>query len=190
MKGGLEAALNQYVHEVLRFTKALNLTSVDRPETFYRKFVVPSLALLDYLPEKGKLLDVGSGMGIPSVPILLARPMLFGVLVERRLKRAEFLRHLQRLLGFQGTVYGEDLEVLQPLHVDACVARAVARPERLLQMCSRHVRSEGVAILPVALTCKPVEVTGWSCFKDQTLQFDGWGQRVHGYIHREVSRET
>lgn len=81
---------NAYVSEVMRFRKALNLTSISTSDEFVRRFVLPSLALLDWVPDNGRLLDIGSGMGVPGIPLLLARKGLYGLLVERRKRGLNF----------------------------------------------------------------------------------------------------
>jgi 16S rRNA (guanine527-N7)-methyltransferase len=58
-----------------------------------------SLLALPWLPDSGTLLDVGSGNGFPAVPLLLARPLLRGVLLEPRERRWAFLKEVGRELG-------------------------------------------------------------------------------------------
>jgi len=151
-----------YVQEVLKFRRALNLTSIDNKDVFFARFIEPSLAMAKRMPEKGRLLDVGSGMGIPGVPLLIVRPYLVGVLVERRKKRAEFLRHLVRILKLDAEVYDADINHLPRLHVDICVARAVTNEGRLLEMCGPHANQGAVAVLPVPYASECAHVAGWS----------------------------
>jgi 16S rRNA (guanine(527)-N(7))-methyltransferase RsmG len=183
------AACDAYVREVLRFSAALNLTSVKQPEAFHRRFVVPSLALCRWMPKQGRLLDIGSGMGIPGIPILIACRGLQGVLVERRKKRAEFLRHVVRLLGLNAEVYDRDVQQLDCLHVDVCVARAVTRPEALLTMCAMHVRKGARAVFPVPDDSVPASLPAWRLEEECRVGADVM-QKVQIYRYAEVSRET
>lgn len=150
-----------YAQEVLKFRKALNLTSIDNEGDFFARFIEPSLAMAEWMPEKGRLLDIGSGMGVPGVPLLIARPGLVGVLVERRKKRAEFLRHVVRTLKLNADVYDADINHLPSLHVDICVARAVTDEKQLLEMCSSHVNRGAVAVLPAPRSSEHAHVAGW-----------------------------
>ena len=150
-----------YVHEVLKFRKALNLTSVSDGELFFTRFIKPSLALSEWVPDCGRVLDIGSGMGVPGIPLIISNAALTGVLVERRKKRAEFLRHVVRKLGLNAEVYDQDIDSLPSLGVDICVARAVADERQLLKMCSRHVNPGAIAILPVPRSRRAVAVEGW-----------------------------
>ena len=153
--------IERYCHEVMRFRKALNLTSVNSEEEFNRRFVTPSLDLGQWLPETGNMLDVGSGMGVPGIPLLIAHKGLHGILVERRKKRAEFLRHVVRTLRLDADVYDADINALPSLGVDVCVARAVADQEMLLEMFTRHVNRGALAVLPVPRESCPAAVDPW-----------------------------
>lgn len=182
-------ACDVYVHEVLRFSGALSLTSIRNPPDFHRRFVAPSLALCQWMPGRGRLLDIGSGMGIPGVPILIACAGLHGILVERRRKRAEFLRHIVRLLKLDAEVYDRDVRDLKALHVDVCVARAVSHPRTLLALCAPHANAGARAVFPVADDCQAVSMPGWQLEKERMFD-EGVAQKVQIYRYAEVSRET
>jgi len=188
------ARLQSYCQEVLRFRRALNLTSVDNAERFTSTFIAPSLALLSEIPNHALVLDIGSGMGIPGIPLLIARDDLRGIMVERRKKRAEFLRHIVRKLSLNCEVFADDVTHVAPLNADVVVARAVAEPEQLLRLAGRHIHDGGLAILPSGEGRRATKVDGW-CMQDRLeLQFEGAvTQRVYRYqrvIKEDVSRET
>ncbi len=158
----MDKGYQAYAQEVLKFRKALNLTSIDNEDDFFSRFIEPSLTMTGWMPEEGRLLDIGSGMGIPGVPLLIAKPGLVGVLVERRKKRAEFLRHVVRTLKLNAEVYDADINHLPNLHVDICVARAVTDEGHLLEMCSPHANQGAIAVLPVPRSSKCAHVVSWS----------------------------
>lgn len=172
--------LKKYCDEVLRFRKALNLTSVKDEKVFMTRFVEPSVALAQWMPETGRLLDIGSGMGVPGIPLLITKPGLQGVLVERRKKRAEFLRHLVRVLELDAEVHDGDINALPSLEVNICVARAVTHIPDLLKMCSRHVQPGAIAVLPVPQDAAPAAVTGWHFDMSHTIEA-GEEQQIHCY---------
>ncbi len=181
----LDARLERYVSETLRFSRALNLTAVKDAAKFHRRFVEPSLALLPWLPEQGVLLDVGSGMGVPGVPLLLARSGLRGVLVERRKKRAEFLRHLVRTLNLDADVHDCDVRELAGIRADALVARAVAKPEALLTMTAHLMAPDALAVLPTAMHTPPAGLDGWRYEGESRVPLDECVQAVHRYRRTE-----
>ncbi|MDQ6974389.1 MAG: class I SAM-dependent methyltransferase [Mariprofundaceae bacterium] len=181
--------LDAYTQEVLKFRKALNLTSVSQASVFDKRFIQPSVALAKWMPDEGRLLDIGSGMGVPGIPLLLVKANLHGVLVERRKKRAEFLRHLGRKFALNMDVYDADINDLPCLKIDICVARAVTNIEGLLVMCSRHVNPQAIAIFPVPREQAVVEVKGWvleAMYDVNAVE----SQHIQCYRWEGVSRET
>jgi len=163
-------AYHIYCQEILRFRRALNLTAVTDKAELIRRFIEPSLQLAEWIPERSqRLLDIGSGMGVPGIPLLICLPRLHGILVERRKKRAEFLRHIVRRLKLNATVYDADINDLAPQDIDVCVARAVARQEALLNMCTRHVRDGAVAVLPVPRASTPAQCPGWRLLRETAI---------------------
>jgi len=166
---GVKVDCSAYVAEVLKFRRALNLTSIADADLFEQRFINPSLALVASMPERGRLLDIGSGMGVPGIPLLLALPGLQGVLVERRKKRTEFLRHVIRTLGLNAAAYDADIRALDPLQVDVCVARAVTDEAGLLRMCAPHMVAGGRAVLPVPRESKAVVLDGWELKEEQRI---------------------
>ncbi len=153
--------LQRYVDEVLRFRKALNLTSVADRDAFWQRFIQPSLDLLPMMPASGRMMDIGSGMGVPGIPLMIARPALFGVLVERRKKRAEFLRHVIRSLRLHGEAHDTDVRQLPCAQIDVFTARAVTEPPALLRMCEPHASPAACAVLPVAQAFDGSAPSGW-----------------------------
>jgi len=173
--------IERYIVETLKFSKALNLTSVKDAHLFRQRFIEPSLALCKWLPQQGILLDVGSGMGIPGIPILLARSELHGVLVERRKKRAEFLRHIVRTLRLNADVYACDVRDLKGIQASACVARAVTRPETLLNMTAPHMLRNAVAVLPTASEMQAGSVSGWDFEGSEKIALGNEQQHIQRY---------
>ncbi|MDQ6963291.1 MAG: 16S rRNA (guanine(527)-N(7))-methyltransferase RsmG [Mariprofundales bacterium] len=172
-----------YCQEILRFRKALNLTSISSMEMLISRFIVPSILLQQWIPAGAALLDIGSGMGVPGVPLLLSRDDIGGVLVERRMKRAEFLRHVVRRLGLRCEVHCCDVrQMSREGLVDVVVARAVVNPAELLAISAPLVRAGGEAILPTGDGVHLLGADGWCVLQESELQFgDGMRQRVLRY---------
>ncbi len=172
-----------YCRHILRFRKALNLTSVDSLEGLVTRFILPSVALEAWIGTNASLLDIGSGMGIPGIPLLIARPDLSGVLVDRRMKRVEFLRHVVRALGLKCRVYCADAaKVRLDVAADVVVARAVANPTELLRLSAPLVRRGGEALLPTGSSVAAEGVDSWCALDRVALQFgDGSAQPVLRY---------
>lgn len=127
-------------HNLVRFR--------DRRELVERH-LVDSLAGLRLLGGHGLLLDVGSGAGLPGVPLLAARPSWRGVLLEPRQKRWAFLRLVIRELGLDARAVDRRLEELdgEP-PFDLVTSRAVGDHRGLLDWAAagRLASGGGVAL--------------------------------------------
>ena len=97
---GVEAApamlerLAVYLDQLLEANRRFNLTAVRDRETAWRRHVIDSLTLLaglETLPAGATIIDVGSGGGLPGIPLAIARPDLRVTLLEATGKKARFL---------------------------------------------------------------------------------------------------
>ena len=77
----------------------LHLVAPCSAEEFAVRHILESLTLLEHLPQKVKFADVGAGAGLPSIPCLLVRDDLRGVLIESKEKKAKFLGQAVDQLG-------------------------------------------------------------------------------------------
>ncbi|MDX8381031.1 MAG: RsmG family class I SAM-dependent methyltransferase [Ghiorsea sp.] len=188
----MDKAQVEYCDEVLKFRKVLNLTSIRDLNIFYKTFILPSVGLERWVPKGAVVLDIGSGMGVPGIPLLIHRQDITGILVERRKKRTEFIRHVIRKLKLKGVAYDADIHDLEPLHATVCIARAVSEIRVLLKMCDKHIIIGGRAVLPVPNDAVLPSVESWVLNED--FHCEGQ-QRIVCYVkvtkHQEdVSRET
>lgn len=91
-----------YLKEMRRWSARINLTAIKDPDEGIEKHLLDSLAPLPLLGEGERLLDLGSGAGMPSIPLKIARPSLSVASVESVGKKATFQRHVVRTLGLAG----------------------------------------------------------------------------------------
>jgi 16S rRNA (guanine527-N7)-methyltransferase len=132
----------RYLEEVARFGARVNLVGSTRPEAL-AVHVADSLAAAAALPEGARVVDLGSGAGFPGIPIAIERGDLSVTLVDVRERRVAFLRHVVRILGLHCEVRRARLEDAADDPFDIALLRAVARPERSLELGSRWVRDGG-----------------------------------------------
>ncbi|HZX29757.1 MAG TPA: 16S rRNA (guanine(527)-N(7))-methyltransferase RsmG [Rhodocyclaceae bacterium] len=85
------AKLLAYRDLLLKWNKTYNLTALRDPEQAISHHLLDSLAILPWV-EAGSLLDVGSGGGLPGIPLAISRPDLQVTLVDAVQKKATFLQ--------------------------------------------------------------------------------------------------
>ena len=97
LKGETVAKFLLFGSEILKWNASVNLISRRDSEKVLVRLTLDSLFLLRILQGIGPFLDLGSGAGFPSIPVILGHPMK-GTLTEGRKRRAAFLNHLLRIL--------------------------------------------------------------------------------------------
>ncbi len=120
----------------------MNLVGSCEPSAL-REHVEDSLAAAPHLPDAARVVDLGSGAGFPGIPLAIARPDLNLDLVEIREKRVSFLRHVVRTLDLACQVLRVRIEDASPEPYDRVLLRAVAPPQRALEMGRPWARDGG-----------------------------------------------
>jgi 16S rRNA (guanine527-N7)-methyltransferase len=116
-------------------------------ERLWDRHILNSAALTGLIPPDSTLVDVGSGAGLPGLPLALLRPDLRVVLLEPLLRRANFLDLAVAELGLADQVQvvrGRAEEHRGSYHVVTC--RAVAPLTRLIEWCTPLVKSGGALL--------------------------------------------
>ena len=117
---------------------------VDR---LWDRHILNSAAIAELLETGERVADIGSGAGLPGIPLALARTDLRVTLIEPLLRRSEFLREVVDDLGLDMTIVrgrAEDLSVRQQVgEMDAVVSRAVASLDKLTEWSMPLLRLDG-----------------------------------------------
>jgi 16S rRNA (guanine527-N7)-methyltransferase len=90
------ARLGNYYKLLLKWNDRLHLVAPCPPEEFATRHVLESLILLPHLPPNARVVDVGSGAGLPIIPCLIMRADLRATLIESSPRKAVFLREALR----------------------------------------------------------------------------------------------
>ncbi len=178
---GLDAALAQpllaYLALLVRWNRTYNLTAIRDPREMVTRHLLDSLAMAPHVAT-GTLADLGTGPGLPGIPLAIAHPQLQVTLVESNGKKARFLREAVRQLGLGNARVAESrAEALdEPGAFDNLTARAMdtlagiievggdlLRPGgQLLAMKGVHPHEE-IAALPAGwqvVEVRPLHVPG------------------------------
>ncbi len=152
-----EQMLLEYLVQLERWNKAYNLTAVKDPVAMVTRHLLDSLSVAPFIAG-GRLLDAGTGAGLPGIPLAVARPALEVTLLDSSGKRVRFLNHVRRQLGLENVhPVQERLESFAPGQpFDVIISRAfsdlvsfaraarhlAAAPARLLAMKGRYPERE------------------------------------------------
>lgn len=141
----------KYLILLIKWQKSQRLVGSDRPGWIVENLFLDSLLFLRVLPPSlGSILDLGSGAGIPGVPIKIVRPDLSLVLVEARRRRVSFLTTVIRELGLENShvLGGRIEESMSELEgrFDAVVMRCAGDSKTLLPIASRLVAKPGLVV--------------------------------------------
>lgn len=111
----------------------------------WSRHIVNSTAVLDFLPRRGQVLDVGSGAGFPGIIIAIARPDLDVHLAEPMQRRCEWLGDVVSALGLDNvTIHQARAEELRGKgKADVVTARAVANMSKLIRLTSKLIAPGG-----------------------------------------------
>ena len=120
--GAQTPALVAYVDAFVRWNQRINLSAARTPAEIV-EHVVDCLALVPHVPQRARVVDVGSGGGLPGIVLAAARPDLQVTCVEPIHKKAAFLRQAARELKLTVAVMTQRVESL-PKAFDVAVSRA------------------------------------------------------------------
>src|SRR3569833_1245300 len=97
---------NRYLDLILKWNARTNLTSVRKRDEIIDRHFIECILCARILPaDVGTLLDLGSGAGLPGIPIAICRPDLHVTLAESQNKKAAFLNEAVRTLRINTRVY-------------------------------------------------------------------------------------
>jgi len=131
-----------------RWNQVYNLTGLKQPEQLVRRHLAESLALRGFLRGE-RIADVGSGAGLPGIPLAIVEPDKHFTLIESRAKRARFLVHVQGALNLTNVTVEhcrvEDLRDTAPFAT--VLARAVAALPELVRLTEHLLGADSVLLV-------------------------------------------
>ncbi len=147
----LAEPLARYLALMLRWNTAYNLTAIRDPREMVTKHVLDSLAMAPFVGIAvgvPNLADLGTGAGLPGIPLAIAHPDLRVTLVESNGKKARFMREALRTLGLSNAEVAESrIEALdRPGAFAAITARALATLPLILQLGGHLIAPGGVLL--------------------------------------------
>jgi 16S rRNA (guanine527-N7)-methyltransferase len=138
--------LLEYLELLQRWNSAYNLTAVRDPLQMVYRHLLDSLAVAAHIPGSAqRLIDVGTGAGLPGIPLALLYPEQRYDLLDSNGKKTRFLFQVKTALGLDNiTVHQERAERWQPqTSYDVVLSRAFASLVDMVKVCAHLCGSEG-----------------------------------------------
>ncbi len=142
------AKLAAFLALLAKWNRTYNLTAIRDAERMLTHHLLDALAVLPHLPAQAglRVLDVGSGGGIPGIPLAIARPDWHLVLVDSNHKKVAFMTQAMIELKLANVeaqaVRVEDLAPAAPF--DVVISRAFSDLATFASTSARHLAADGV----------------------------------------------
>jgi 16S rRNA (guanine527-N7)-methyltransferase len=148
LPGPAHAKLAGHLELIAKWNRVHNLTAVRETDQMVVLHVLDSLSLLPHIAQAKTLLDVGSGPGLPGIPVAIARPELSVTLLDASHKKCAFLRQAKAELALDNIeVVCERVEGWKPQErFDAVVSRAFSDLADFVEQAQHLVAPHGALI--------------------------------------------
>jgi 16S rRNA (guanine527-N7)-methyltransferase len=137
--------LSCYLQLLQRWNKAYNLTAVRDPQQMVVRHILDSLAIANYLGDDERLIDVGTGAGLPGIPLALLYPEREFHLLDSNGKKTRFLFQVKTELGLNNvTVLHSRAQSHQDIPgYDCVISRAFASLNDMVDSCMHLCAERG-----------------------------------------------
>ncbi|MDD2364619.1 MAG: 16S rRNA (guanine(527)-N(7))-methyltransferase RsmG [Desulfuromonadaceae bacterium] len=143
-------AFDVYAAELKRWNSKVNLTAITKDIEIAIKHFVDSLALASYISPEDKVLDIGSGAGLPVIPLKIIKPETIMVSVDAVAKKIHFQRHIIRTLKLDNIealhTRVEDIHKSYSNFFTVITSRAFTRLDRFVSLAAPLLAEGGVFI--------------------------------------------
>ena len=146
LDAGQQQQLLDYIALLVKWNKVFNLTAVRDPKRMVSRHLLDSLSVLPFV-HGDSLLDIGSGAGLPGIPVAIARPSLECVLLDSNAKKTHFMQQAVAELGLQNVlVEHARVEETTITPKDTVVSRAFSSPVDII-VSAGHLCAPGGTML-------------------------------------------
>lgn len=141
----VEKKILDYVALLQKWNRVYNLTAIREAPAMITHHVLDSLAVLPYI-EGTSVLDVGSGGGLPGIPLAIAAPALHVTLLESNHKKSAFLEQARIDLGLSNVdvACARSEAWTAPRAFDVVISRAFADLPEFITRAGHHCATDGV----------------------------------------------
>ncbi len=177
--------LMDYLGLLVQWNRAFNLTAVRDPKDMVSKHLLDSLAVLPFIGT-GQVADVGSGAGLPGIPLALSLPDTRFTLIDSNGKKTRFLNQVKMVLKLENIdVIHQRVEDYSPMsngiaiYFDTIIARAYAGTQDILKSTA-HLQQTGTRILVMqGKLDETLELAGYTLKHSHALNVHGLNAERH-----------
>ncbi|RPI47418.1 MAG: 16S rRNA (guanine(527)-N(7))-methyltransferase RsmG [Betaproteobacteria bacterium] len=139
--------LRQYLALIAKWNKVHNLTAIRDPDRMLPEHLLDSLSILPHV-HPSRILDVGSGAGLPGIPLAIVQPSWDVTLLDSSHKRCVFLRQATIELGLANVdVVCQRIEEHRPARpFDTVVSRAFAETQHFARLAISQIADGGLLV--------------------------------------------
>ena len=176
------ADLNLFMQELERWNRVHNLTSVEGEQASIDLHLIDSIAILPIMrefltPTHTHIADLGSGGGLPAIPIAIAEPNWSITLIEAVRKKTAFLQNVKGKLGLiNASIYSDRVERVasqEPGKYDAVISRAFTSLDRFLDLAEPFLKPGGLVFAMKAKRAdeelRAVSMARWRLLTDRCV---------------------
>jgi 16S rRNA (guanine527-N7)-methyltransferase len=143
---------SKYLFLLMKWNSQHRMIGSNAPLWIVENLFLDSLLFLQVIPNAIRsLVDIGSGAGLPGLPMKIVRPEIRTLLVESKQRRASFLKAAVRELGLSDIEVLSDRVLTAPdgwrKTFDAAVARCAGKPNSTIRLAMEFVRAGGAVVL-------------------------------------------
>lgn len=143
-----QTKLMEYVQLLIKWNQKFNLTAVRDFDNIITLHILDSLSVLPFISAVNTVLDVGTGAGLPGIPLAIARPDIHFTLVDSQQKKINFVQHVITSLQLTNVAAVwqriESLQVNSP--IDMVVTRAFASLSEFVNLVVRVCNSQTMIV--------------------------------------------
>lgn len=143
----IQSQLTQYLELMLTWNRVFNLTSITDPKEMVYLHLIDSLLVAPHL-HGNKMLDIGTGAGLPGIPLAILHPEQHWTLLDKNNKKTRFLTQAVATLGLKNvTVAHTRGEDFQPPHrFDSILSRAFGTLHLFTETTAHLLADDGLLI--------------------------------------------
>jgi len=137
-----------YLALIHKWNKVYNLTAVRDPQQMLSRHLLDSLAVIPHFSGADSVLDIGTGAGLPGIPLAICYPLMALTLLDCVAKKTRFLQQVKAELALNNvTVVTGRVEQVRLPKFAIITARAFATIAEIIDLAGRHCEDSGKLLL-------------------------------------------